>query len=193
MRADSRKRGGLLLGSLVVVIAIAAAISALEAGDDSSTTPTTSGPATVGRQAPKGGQAAPGFDLARLVGHGWVRLAQYRGRPVIVNFWASYCQPCEEEFPRLRDLVTRHRGDDLAVIGITYRDIDSDARSFARSHHANWILAKGGDGDPVAKAYGIRAIPQLFFVDRHGVLRKRIFGAPSSGQIDQAVALITPR
>jgi cytochrome c biogenesis protein CcmG/thiol:disulfide interchange protein DsbE len=137
------------------------------------------------------GNSAPAFDLRRLSGPGRVSLAKLRGRPVIVNFWASYCVPCREEFPVLRDLTAKRR--DVTIIGISYRDIASDSQEFARKHHANWTLARGDDGDAVARRYGIRAIPQTFFIDRRGVIRGRSFGLPSTAALNAAVKRITAR
>jgi cytochrome c biogenesis protein CcmG/thiol:disulfide interchange protein DsbE len=206
VRADTRKHGGILLGILAVAIAVAAAIAALTAGDDNGTasggTATSMPPGmhtdhgadhppSVQHGAPGPGVVAPAFDVARLRGPGRVRLADYAGRPVVLTFWASWCISCRSEFPRLRELVQSHRGDDLAVIGITYRDLAADSRAFARKFEANFTLAKGGDGDPVAKEYGIRAIPQLYFIGRDGVITRRMFGSPSSAAIDAAVREIS--
>jgi len=206
VRADTRKHGGILLGILAVAIAAAAAISALTSGDDSGRASSGSmadmpgmhagngtHPTSVKQGAPGPGVVAPPFDLARLSGAGRVRLADYAGRPVVLTFWASWCISCRSEFPRLRSLVQSHRGDDLAVVGITYRDLVSDARGFAKDYKANFTLAKGGDGDPVAKDYGIRAIPQLYFIGRDGVIRQRMFGAPSRAAMETAVAEISRR
>lgn len=139
------------------------------------------------------GSRAPGFDLPKLFGHGRVSLAALRGRPVIVNFWASWCGECRAEFPVLADLAARHHGDDLAVVGVTFRDISSDSRDFARKNHATWTLADGENSDAVGRTYGVRSIPQLFFVDRNGVIRARTFGLPSRAALDAAVKQISTR
>lgn len=181
-----RRRGGALLGALVVGIAVAAGIGAV--GGTETDTTIDPGPArtrVAGVAAP--GSVAPNFDLETLSGTDRVRLARYRGRPVIVNFWASWCKECRDEFPVLRDLVRKHEIDGLVVIGITYRDIPSDSRAFARARKVNWILAAGGDGDATAGKYGIRAVPQTFFIDRRGVIRARAFGLPSTAALNAAV------
>jgi peroxiredoxin len=208
VRADTRKRGGILFGILAVAIAVAAAISALTAGGDSGSASSGSGsssmadmpgmnhgknPPTVTHGAPGPGVVAPAFDVAKLRGPGRIRLADYAGRPVVLTFWASWCYECHIEFPRLNTLVRDHQGTDLAVVGITYRDIDADARQYAKDAKATFTLAKGGDGDPVAKTYGIRAIPQIYFIDREGVIRRRTFGTPSQAAMNAAVAEISRR
>src|SRR6185312_3906257 len=87
-------------------------------------------PSSVRHGAPGPGVIAPAFDVAKLNGPGRIRLADYAGRPVVLTFWASWCISCHQEFPRLRQLAAEHRGSDLAIIGITYRDIPSDSRAF---------------------------------------------------------------
>jgi cytochrome c biogenesis protein CcmG/thiol:disulfide interchange protein DsbE len=205
VRADTRKHGGILLGILAVAIAVAAAIAALTSGDDSGNASSAGSgsmadmpgmehgkhPPSVKAGAPGPGVVAPPFDLAALRGPGRVRLADYSGRPLVLTFWASWCISCHKEFPRLNTLVRYHRGTDLAVVGITYRDLTDDARHFAKDYKANFTLAEGGDGDPVANDYGIRAIPQLYFIDRNGVIRERMFGAPSNAAMNAAVAEIS--
>jgi peroxiredoxin len=208
VRLDGRKHGGVLLGILGIVIAVAAAVSAFGASNDDGGTTTadathshTAGmgeggahPPSVRTGAPGPGVVAPGFDVESLTGTGRVRLADYAGRPVVLTVGASWCITCHEEFPRLRALVQQHRDDDLAVIGITYHDIPSDSRSFAKRFRANFTLAQGGDGDPVALEYGIRAVPQIYFIDRTGVIRQRDFGAPSQAAMAAAVhAISNPR
>jgi cytochrome c biogenesis protein CcmG/thiol:disulfide interchange protein DsbE len=188
-----RRHGGVLLGSLALAIVVAVAVGAALGSGPADTTidpgpakTRVAGVATVGSPAPE-------FDLRRLSGPGRVALRSYRGRPVIVNFWASWCSQCREEFPVLRDVVTQHRGDGLAVVGITYKDIASDSRDFATQHHANWTLLDGGETGATGGTYGVRSIPQTFFIDRHGVIRARSFGLPSRAAIDAAVRRISRR
>src|SRR5918998_1843834 len=81
------------------------------------------------------GSVAPDFSLSDLDGNA-VRLADLRGRPVIVNFWASWCGPCVEEFPLLREAADRHAAHGLAVVGIVWRDRSESARDFMRRNGA---------------------------------------------------------
>jgi cytochrome c biogenesis protein CcmG, thiol:disulfide interchange protein DsbE len=112
------------------------------------------------------GSAAPGFALADLDGNP-VRLADLRGRPVIVNFWASYCASCVEEFPLLQSALANHKTDGLAVVGIVFQDRSEAARSFMARMKATWPAAMDTTGD-VAQAYGVFAPPESFFIDRDG-------------------------
>jgi cytochrome c biogenesis protein CcmG/thiol:disulfide interchange protein DsbE len=191
VRGDRRKRGGILLAVLAGAILVAVAISSALSSKHETTT-IDSGPAKTriaGRATV--GSAAPPFDLHRLRGSGTVSLASLSGRPVIVNFWASWCGPCREEFPQFHQLAQEQRGTDLAIVGITYRDIPSDARQFAEEHGGTWTLVKGGDDDPVARAYGVRSPPQTFFIDRKGVIRARAYGPPTKAALDAEVARIS--
>ncbi len=133
------------------------------------------------------GSPAPDFDLPQLRGDGRVRLADLRGKPVIVNFWASYCIPCRKEFPLFRQARARYADEGLEIVGITYKDLPADSRRFAAQQRATWLLAEGGDGDPVGRAYGVRAIPQTFFVDRDGIIQRRYFGAPTRDTFESEV------
>jgi cytochrome c biogenesis protein CcmG, thiol:disulfide interchange protein DsbE len=134
------------------------------------------------------GEPAPDFTLATLNGE-TVRLSDLRGRPVVVNFWASWCNPCREEFPLLADALDEHGDRDLAVVGVTYRDIESDSRAFVEEFGATWPQAVDEDAE-VARAYGVRAIPQTFFVARDGRIADRIFGFSSERALEEPLAKI---
>lgn len=116
--------------------------------------------------APLIGSVAPDFALADLNGNP-VRLADLRGRPVIVNFWASYCASCVEEFPLLKTALAEHEADGLEVVGIVFQDRSEAARSFMSRMQATWPAAMDTTGE-VAQAYGIFAPPESFFIDRDG-------------------------
>jgi thiol-disulfide isomerase/thioredoxin len=181
---SGRRRGGALLLILGLAVVVAWAFAALWSGDNSSST--TSESKTVGGDAPGSGGEAPDFTLRRLRGPGTVTLSEHRGQVGLLNFWASWCGPCKEEFPTLRGIVADHP--EVEVIGITYRDINSDARRFANDERATWTLLRGGDGDPVAKEYRIRAVPQLYALDAQGRIVERMFGGASTEQIERAIA-----
>jgi cytochrome c biogenesis protein CcmG/thiol:disulfide interchange protein DsbE len=159
-------------------------------------TNSASTPATTGCRAsvvaasgtPASGDAATAFTLPGLDG-GCVRLADLRGKPVVINFWASWCHPCRQEFPLLRRTFNEHRGQGLEIVGVSFQDIASDARRFARDHHADWLLAFDDSGD-VAKAYGIRPVPQTLFVRRDGVVSARIYGPLSAHDLRIELAKI---
>jgi cytochrome c biogenesis protein CcmG/thiol:disulfide interchange protein DsbE len=134
------------------------------------------------------GLAAPNFALTDLDGNP-LRLADLRGRPVIVNFWASWCGPCVEEFPLLRSAQAAHRADGLAVIGVVFRDNSEAARDFMERMGAAWPAAMD-PGEQVAQGFGIHAPPETFFIDRDGVVRGRQIGQLSGADLERQLALI---
>ena len=138
--------------------------------------------------APLIGSAAPDFALADLDGNP-VRLADLRGRPVIVNFWASYCASCVEEFPLLKTAMTQHRADGLAVVGIVFQDRSEAARAFMARMQATWPAAMDVTGE-VAQAYGVFAPPESFFIDRQGRVAGRQIGELSRGDLARQLGLI---
>ena len=134
------------------------------------------------------GRPAPDFALADLDGNP-VRLDDLRGRPVILNFWASWCGPCVEEFPLLREAAERHAADGLAIVGIVYQDRSEAARDFMRRNGASWPAAMD-PGERVATAYGILGPPETFFIGRDGTIVARQFGQFSASSLDEKLAAI---
>jgi cytochrome c biogenesis protein CcmG/thiol:disulfide interchange protein DsbE len=170
----------------LVVAAIAAwalAIRDTDGGGDA----TRPGP-VASPEAPDEGEAAPDFALPTLDGE-TIRLSDLRGRPVVLNFWASWCNPCRKEFPLLAAALDKHSAADLAVVGVTYRDIESDSRTFVDEFGATWPQAVDEDGE-VARAFGVRAIPQTFFIDGNGTIAGRVFGFSSAHALEAPLAKI---
>jgi cytochrome c biogenesis protein CcmG/thiol:disulfide interchange protein DsbE len=134
------------------------------------------------------GSVAPDFTLASLDGEP-IRLAELRGRPVIVNFWASWCGPCIEEFPLLRDAAARHESDGLAVIGVVYRDRSEAARRFMEEHGGTWAAAMD-PGERVATAYGVVGPPETYFIARDGTIVARNIGQVTAATLEDQLAAI---
>jgi len=134
------------------------------------------------------GNVAPDFALADLDGNP-IRLADLRGRPVIVNFWASWCGPCVEEFPLLSDAATRHADDGLVVVGIVWQDRSEAARDFMARNGATWAAAMD-PGERVATDYGILGPPETYFIGRDGTIVARQIGQISAASLDKKLAAI---
>jgi cytochrome c biogenesis protein CcmG, thiol:disulfide interchange protein DsbE len=189
----ARGRGWLLIlaGVLTIGLITSLLVAVLDDGSES-------GGAMRGRDgvvaagAPEVGTTAPDFVLPALDGEGDVRLADFRGRPVIVNFWASWCNPCREEFPLLRQALREHRAERLAVIGVTFRDIVADSRAFVADMRATWPQAIDDDR-AVAKAFGVRSIPVTFFVRPDGTIAARVFGFTTEAALADPLAKLLER
>jgi cytochrome c biogenesis protein CcmG, thiol:disulfide interchange protein DsbE len=134
------------------------------------------------------GDLAPAFVLADLDGTP-LRLEDLRGRPVIVNFWASWCGPCVEEFPLLRAASARHQAQGLAVVGIVFNDRSEAAREFLARMGGTWPVAMD-PGGAVAARFGIFGPPNTFFIDRDGVIVARQLGQLSPVALERGLARI---
>jgi cytochrome c biogenesis protein CcmG/thiol:disulfide interchange protein DsbE len=134
------------------------------------------------------GDTAPDFAVADLDGNP-IRLADLRGRPVVINFWASWCGPCVEEFPLLRDAAARHADAGLIVIGIVWDDRSEAARDFMARNGATWAAAMD-PGQRVSRDYGILGPPETYFVGRDGIIKARQIGQISAASLDEKLAVI---
>ncbi|HSK94380.1 MAG TPA: TlpA disulfide reductase family protein [Candidatus Angelobacter sp.] len=134
------------------------------------------------------GAPAPDFTLTDLDGAP-IQLSALEGRPVVVNFWASWCGPCVEEFPLLREAAARHAADGLVVIGIVYQDRSEAAREFMTRNGGTWQAAMD-PGGRVAASYGILGPPETFFIGRDGTIAARQFGQFSAASLEAHLAAI---
>jgi cytochrome c biogenesis protein CcmG, thiol:disulfide interchange protein DsbE len=118
--------------------------------------------------------------LPRLSGGSDASLASFSGKVVVLNFWASWCEPCQLEAPLLERAQRSLEHHDGTVLGVTYKDVTSDSLSFVRQYHLTYPNLRDGDGD-FASSYGTNQLPESFVIDRHGHIV-----AISRGEIDQA-------
>lgn len=109
--------------------------------------------------------AAPNFTLTSLDGRR-VSMSSFRGRPVIINFWASWCVACRQEQSSFISAY-RHWGRRVAFLGIIYQDSSSSARSYSASTGAGWPSLVDRD-QQVAVSFGVTGIPETFFINKHG-------------------------
>ena len=120
------------------------------------------------------GRPAPSFDLESLEG-GRLSLAELRGSPVVLNFWASWCIPCREEAPLLTAAASGYEARGLRVVGVVYQDSAESARDFMDRYGQTYPGLLDPDGR-TAIDYGVFGIPETFFIDRDGIVRSRQVG-----------------
>ncbi len=109
-------------------------------------------------------------------------LIAYRGKVVVLNFWASWCEPCQIEAPLLEHAQSQLEAHDGTVLGVTYLDTSPDSLRFLREHHITYPNLRDTTGE-FAHAYGTDQLPESFIVDRAGDI---VPGGISRGEIDQA-------
>ena len=127
------------------------------------------------QHAPRVGAMAPAFTLRRLAGHGKISLAAYRGQPVVLNFWASWCQPCKGEASVLQRDWTSYRNRGVVFLGVDYHDLAPDARRFIRAHALTFPMLEDGSGR-VTGRYGISQVPETYVVNRQGRIVAHLAG-----------------
>ena len=133
--------------------------------------------------------AAPDADtsLPLLDGSGARTIAQLGdGRYVVVNFFASWCEPCADEAPLLNELQ-RRLGDRGTIVGVSWNDSSEDARGFLREHGVRFPVVRDVDGT-VARAYGITGLPETFVIDPDGnvaaLKRSQLTGEWLAAEVD---------
>jgi cytochrome c biogenesis protein CcmG/thiol:disulfide interchange protein DsbE len=130
--------------------------------------------------------AAPGFRLPMLSGGGTLRLHSLRGHVVVLNFWASWCQPCRDEAPIFAEELHRHAAQGLRVVGVNSQDFESDARRFADKFHLTYPLVRDGSND-VTTRWGVSGFPATFLIGRDGTVRWYEPQEITAHQLDRAI------
>jgi cytochrome c biogenesis protein CcmG/thiol:disulfide interchange protein DsbE len=114
-----------------------------------------------------GRKPAPKVDLPALTGGKQSSLADYRGRVVVLNFWASWCDPCRAESPLLQRWHKRLAKNNATVLGVDIQDIADDARGFVAEYGLTYPMLRDGPGD-TRDEFGILGLPETFVIDRQG-------------------------
>jgi cytochrome c biogenesis protein CcmG/thiol:disulfide interchange protein DsbE len=170
-----------LLAAIAIIVVAKVPLGSTAAGPDDS-------PILVGG-SPLLGKAAPAIDLVALDGKR-VRLSDYLGRPVIVNFWASWCGPCRDEFPQFVTARRDHAADGLEILGVIHDDNAQAATDFAASEKAAWPMLMD-TGDAIWNAYIVPVgVPATFFIDRAGIVRATSFGPVTPTGLPQQLGAI---
>jgi cytochrome c biogenesis protein CcmG, thiol:disulfide interchange protein DsbE len=167
----------------LVVLCVAASLVAIAL--------VASGPAApAGAAGAAPDRAAPSFSLP-VLGHSGqeVSLADYAGHPLIVNFFASWCEPCQQETPLLARFYHTEHGR-VAIVGLDENDVLGSAMSFTHKEGVSYPV--GFDPEVVAaSAYGVAALPQTFFLNAKHRIVDRVFGAVTLADLNHGIALAT--
>jgi len=180
---------------VAVILAIAGVIWFIEQsrGDNTSSSGATYGARTIdSKLIPDGlkvgtqeGQIAPDFELEK-VGGGEAWLTDYRGHPVVLNFWATWCQPCRQEMPQLVTEYDKDKAQGLVVIGLNLQEGGDLISPFARDFGIDYPILIDRDGD-VGNEYDLLGLPTTYFIDANGVIQSVYRGPLQDTQNDTNV------
>jgi thiol-disulfide isomerase/thioredoxin len=177
---------GLVLGSL-------AAVAIASSGGGSTSPPdavlTQPGPATEPGSFPVAkqvqGTPLPDQTFDRLAGGGRASLADYRGKPLVVNVWAAWCPPCQQEMPDF-ERVHQAMGDRVGFVGLDRADSRSDAQQFATERNITYDLLFDRD-DTFAPKVGVAVMPTTLLVSADGIVVKTMAGTVSADELTAAI------
>jgi cytochrome c biogenesis protein CcmG/thiol:disulfide interchange protein DsbE len=164
------------LAALVAGLLVIAVMSIIAVGF-------TRDPARI--ESPLVGRSAPEFRLISLDRES-IDLANLRGRPVVLNFWASWCIPCRDEAPLLRAAQERYGTRSVAFIGIVYQDSASSAQAFVDRYGIAYPSLLDPDGR-TALDYGVYGIPETYFIATDGTIRAKQIGQLDAASLERQI------
>ena len=145
--------------------------------------------ATSGTGGAPPAPVAAGFTLDSLTSPGQhITLSQYQGKPLIVNFWASWCEPCQQETPLLANWYNRQHGH-VVIVGLDENDTAASALQFAKAKGVSYPIGV----DPqlaAANAYGVTGLPQTFFLNAQHRIVDHVLGAVTQADLDKGLRLM---
>jgi peroxiredoxin len=177
---DSRRATSAIVGLVVATLIVAVALTiGARSGWDSI------GSGGINRTLlPKVGEVAPDFETEDVFGNP-VRLSQFRGQPVWLMFWGSWCPPCRAEFPDIQVAYAQLEPRGLRMLGVSLRESPIDAAAYAAENNATFLVLSDPDERDTRSAYPIFNFPTHIFIDRDGVIRSIVLEDMNT---EQAVA-----
>jgi len=130
--------------------------------------------------APQEGFQAPDFELSTLDGQTLV-LSDFRGKAVLVNFWATWCPPCRSEMPAMQQVYTDYGSDAFVILAVnnTQQDRNEDVVAFVSEQGLTFPMLMDIRGK-VSQTYQVHSMPTSFFIDPEGIIREIVIGGPMS-------------
>lgn len=176
-RADSSRHSGRRDPVILIVIAMVISIMLVFGIERAHRTPVSTTPEKLQ------GQLAPDFTLTNLQGKS-MKLSDFRGKAVLLNFWATWCEPCKVEMPWFVDLQKKYGPQGLQVLGVAMDDASpSEIESFAQKLGVNYPVLVGKE-EVGAQYGGIEYLPSTFYIARDGKILDHVFGLVSRSEIE---------
>jgi thiol-disulfide isomerase/thioredoxin len=187
---NPQRSGRLLIAGVLLAVAVVVPVGAALLDRGTAPAPAPAAPRTPAAvQTYPPGRAAPPLRLRTLDGRR-LDLAALRGRPVLVNFWATWCEPCVREFPLLRQAAAAHRAERLALVGVLVEDQPAAARAFVRRHGGGWPVGVDPQGRAAA-GWGVTVgLPHTVFVRPDGTLASHQLGELTPASLQGQLAEI---
>lgn len=134
------------------------------------------------------GSPAPDFEISYLDGRK-VRLSDLKGKPILINFWATWCPPCRAEVPEIQNAYEKYKTSGFVVIAVNVQESTSAVAKFMEEFGMTFTVAIDSSG-AVGRLYRVSGIPASFFVDRTGIVREIFVGSLTAAELDRLYALI---
>ena len=158
---------------IIIIIAFLTLISGCSRGK---------GPDTAGVSV---GSKAPNFSLIDLSGQK-VELKDFKGKAVLVNFWATWCFPCREEMDDLKASYDKYRDKGMVIIGINIKESKNVVKKMTDSFNITYPILLDSDGK-ISEAYNIFGVPSSFFIDKDGIIKDVVLGEMTEDMIVEKI------
>lgn len=139
-------------------------------------------------------KSAPDFDVTLLdlnkggesVRGKSVSLNDYKGKPLVLNFWAPWCPPCRDESPGFERVYQKYKSKEVKFLAIAIRDTDLNIEQFVKRYGLTFQIGIDADAE-IANKYGVSGIPETFFIDTNGNIKRTHVGALSESQLSEYI------
>jgi peroxiredoxin len=139
----------------------------------------------------KEGSMPPEFELADLDGN-VQRLSDYKGKPVVVNFWGTFCPPCVKEMPEFERQYEKWKDQDLAVLAINLSEDTLTVNNFVRRFDLHYPILRDVNRK-TERSYGLKSYPTTFFINRDGSIMEIMVGGMTEAEIDERIERLLQR
>jgi cytochrome c biogenesis protein CcmG, thiol:disulfide interchange protein DsbE len=141
--------------------------------------------------SPLVGEAAPGFSLPVLDEDRTVSLDEFKGQPVVVNFWASWCLACIQEHPVLVRTWRRYEERGVQMVGVVYQDTPANARRYIEKYGGGWVQLLD-PGSRAAIDFGVYGVPETFFIRPDGIIAHKHLGPVTDALMTELIEGMMP-